>query len=390
MCIIAIIENVRLSDDQVDQMYEANKHGGGVAWRQWDEDLNETVVRWKKGLFKDEMLELNRTLPMPYVLHFRVPSGGTSASFLACHPFAIDDNATVSFEGQTNGFVLFHNGFWNDWRAKMQAISISGAWRVPSGPWSDSRGLAWAANHLGLGFLDLIDEKVVAFGPGDDDIEIFGSWQTVKNPDPETGEEKSILVSNKIWERTTTVYSGHSVNDRRRINGGSTTSQANANQSTLALAAGAVSPNRGEQAGGAAHQDTFCGSHHESSESFGTQAGQQESVQEADEGINRAALEGNSTLTGVANRKCALCTKTTAAGSIVGGSFHCWQCWSQQTKIGKGFVGLCQTCKASYGGAKKVIDNQWICLQCWETWGRPRVYWVARDGKTVRSVEEAS
>src|SRR5947207_2287589 len=127
MCVATLVETVRPSDNQVEQMFEQNpKGGGGVAYR------DGGLVHWKKGLDKAAMVDLNRKLPFPYILHFRQPSHDTSDSILACHPFQIDADATIGTEGTTDGWVLFHNGFWINWRDKLQALALASAHKLPS------------------------------------------------------------------------------------------------------------------------------------------------------------------------------------------------------------------------------------------------------------------
>jgi hypothetical protein len=362
MCVISINEYARLTDEQVIQMYEANKSGGGVAWRETDA-AGRTVVKWKKGLFKEEMLEANRTLPLPYVLHFRVPSPDTSSSLLACHPFQIDSEATVEFEGETDGFVLFHNGHWNGWKDKIQTIALSGYVYVPSGPWSDSRALAWAAHHLGIGFLEMVNEKIVAFGPKDEDIEVFGGWMILENLD-ENGKKANILVSNKGWERTVTHYpvvQQHVpvINDTRRSN---IVALANQNR------AGGTDPS------GA----TFRTENALESASTGQEGNQQERVQTAATETRTGAFQSGDFV------RCAerSCQKQTRSGNILNEQFYCWHCWADKTKQERGdaikpFIGTCGTCKVAYAASKVRDTNQWICEACWKTNGRPKVYFVS-------------
>lgn len=366
---MALLESVRLSEEQVEQMWDANPRGGGAAWREGPEE--ERVVKWKKGLNKEEMLELNRILPLPFVLHFRIPSHGTSSSWLACHPFQIDAEATVAFEGETSGYVLFHNGFWTGWKEKMQTMALNGCVKVPSGPWSDSRGLAWTAHHLGLGFLELVDEKVLAFGPKDEDIETFGSWSQFKNINLETNKEESVLVSNKLWERT--FSSSIKVDDRRT-------------QTTLDLAHKAL---HGEP-GGAPAPLTFPGRGPCLTASSGPTGADQKPIQEAAEvdtkenGKVIAGLLPASTL----DTLCGKCGKRTNAGYLPPeGKWSCWQCWSEDEKEkdaarlslhsppgSKPHVGLCHFCKIQWAGSRRKDNNLWICRTCYETNGHPDVY----------------
>lgn len=329
MCVIAAIEKVRLSEDQVRAMWEANKFGGGVAWRAKSDITNLDVVKWKKGLDLDDMIKLNNELPMPYVLHFRVPSNDTSHSSLACHPFAINDDASFDWEGETSGSVLFHNGFWADWRNKIQNIAINGFVLIPSGPWSDSRGLAWAANHLGLGFLEMVNEKAVVLGAGEGDLELFGSWNAIKNPDS-SGSEHEVLVSNKGWERNLPA-----VITKPADRGAATTSTFRTSNFRVNTPV-AIGPDQQEQI--------------------------QEGTKETQSGLTLFCSE-------------TTCRKGTNAGQMIGNVFYCIQCWAKRAKeINRGLYGLCVKCKVNNAGAKLTKINDWICMPCWEVNGKPDVY----------------
>lgn len=345
MCVISLIEYVRPTDEQIHQMYEANKFGGGAAWRDLSTE-GQRVVKWKKGLLEDEMLELNRTLPMPYVLHFRVPSPNTSTSFLACHPFQIDADASTGFEGETTGFVLFHNGHWTDWKHKMQQIALSGFVKVPSGPWSDSRSLAWAAYHLGTGFLDLADEKICVLGPNADDVEIFGGWFEVDQGKAlEDGTPQSFLVTNRTWEPTVVTYPIH---DRKHHTPPVGQPGGAAQQTPFPVAIGRIAPAEGS----------------------GSDSGrdQQQPVQKADESAGKDDAKGESV------KPCATC-QSTKRGMYVDGKFFCWQCWSdREKKLERPFIGMCATCKVTAAAAKTSEGDQWICITCWDVASQPKVY----------------
>ncbi len=166
----------------VDQAYDANPDGGGVAWR------DNGFVKWKKALKLSEMQDLIASLPLPLVAHFRIPSCGGKYDAL-CHPFPIEKRVSLDLEGQTKGYVLFHNGHWGKWKeTAMETAAKRG--NLPIGRWSDSRVMAWIASIYGLGILELIDEKAVVFGPND--YEIFpGTGFSVVN---------GVWVSNTHWQ----------------------------------------------------------------------------------------------------------------------------------------------------------------------------------------------
>ena len=207
MCVIAVSETVRLKTDQVEKMYEHNPAGGGVAWRDTiqEKGKNIKVVRWKKGLSKQEMIDLAKELPLPFVAHFRIPTVGGPKKAL-CHPFPIEADVALDLEGMTKGHVLFHNGHWGRWKESSLDAAIKYGLKVPTGKWSDSRAMAWAAALHGLGVLEFIDEKAIAFGPGPEDIQVFGGGQTHSSW---TLIDSGIYVSNTSWQYTTTHYGAH-------------------------------------------------------------------------------------------------------------------------------------------------------------------------------------
>lgn len=189
MCVIMLTEKTRPTEDMVRRMYTSNSSGAGIAYR--GTKRGKPVVQWQKGLNKEEIVELCATVPLPFVAHFRIPTCGGARPSL-CHPFPIEKDVSLDLKGETPGYVLFHNGHWARWKdSMMEAIARQG-FQMPSGKWSDTRGMAWWAAHFGVYTLDLIDEKAVAFGPTD--LEIFGSpWMMAS-------EIKDIWVSNKGWE----------------------------------------------------------------------------------------------------------------------------------------------------------------------------------------------
>lgn len=195
---MAICGETRLTEDQVEKMWESNSHGAGIAWREKDAK-GKTFVRWEKGLELEQIQKLAAEVEAPYVAHFRIPSVGGDIPDLT-HPFTIDNKASVALSGKTYGRVLFHNGHWNSWRDSLISAAVRKG-DLPVGKWSDSRAMAYMAYVYGLGILELIDEKVVAFGPND--IEVFNGnfWSKTK--------EGGIWVSNTGWEFRTGFHGRH-------------------------------------------------------------------------------------------------------------------------------------------------------------------------------------
>lgn len=192
MCVIFIADKKRPTEDMIQKGFETNPSGAGIAWRE-----TKDTVQWAKGLDLEEVQLLAAKVPMPFVVHFRIPTCGGDRPSL-CHPFPVDVNSTLALEGSTKGFVLFHNGHWTKWRESMLETLIRKGVKMPNGKWSDSRAMAWTAAHYDINVLELIDEKSVVISPTQ--IEIFGTGWTQAN---------DCYVSNTHWQyRTGNRYVG--------------------------------------------------------------------------------------------------------------------------------------------------------------------------------------
>ena len=192
MCVIAVVEDdkKRPSGREINAMWEANDHGGGVAWRE------KGKVFWKKGLTLPEMHQYLRELPVPFVSHFRISSIEKPPNKLLTHPFLVSKDTPLLLEGSTKGQVLFHNGHWGEWESQSKTWLAQSAGKIqpPLGKWSDSRAMAFWAAHFGLGIFEGkpwgIDERVIILGPGPEDLDYFGKdWKTYNG----------YVVSNEWW-----------------------------------------------------------------------------------------------------------------------------------------------------------------------------------------------
>lgn len=170
MCLIAIVETERPSETFIDRAWAENSDGGGIAWR--EEKKGKKVVRWKKGLSKEDMHKLCGDLPLPFVAHWRKKSIGDIKPEL-CHPIPIEPTVSLALEGTTEGHVLFHNGTWHKWDEFTLQAAIDSGNPLPPGKWNDTRALAWLAYWHGFGLLDIVGAKGVAFGTSDDKDVVF-------------------------------------------------------------------------------------------------------------------------------------------------------------------------------------------------------------------------
>jgi len=232
MCVIMIVpeDSVRPSTKMIDDAYNKNGDGGGIAWREQN-GKGENIVHWKKGLSRPEMHEMMGWAPTPYVAHFRLKSIGEAKPNM-CHPFTVDLKADIALEGTTKSHVFFHNGTWGKWDEFLLKVAIETGKKIPPGKWTDTRAMAWLSSILGPGLLDIIEAKAVSFGPNPNEMEVFAGT---------TGWEKfnGVWVSNThfntpSWQRNHGVGSNYfdsHVDDRlpvvHRPHGGGPTVGAN-------------------------------------------------------------------------------------------------------------------------------------------------------------------
>lgn len=181
MCVIIIAETKRPTDDLLEQAAERNPNGGGIAWREEDN------VHWKKGIEVEEISLMCETLPLPFIVHFRIATTGSQRLNLS-HPFPIEGDVSLALEGKAK-HVLFHNGTWHAWKHETMNTAAKYAVKIPGGKWSDTRAIAWAAHLYGLGVLDMLDEKCAILGVKD--LEIFGTGWTIRD---------GVITSNRLFE----------------------------------------------------------------------------------------------------------------------------------------------------------------------------------------------
>lgn len=201
MCVILIAEEKRIPEWMVHKAAEINNDGCGIAWRE------KGHVHWEKGLKPVDIVKLVKELPLPYVAHFRLASHGMAKDIELTHPFPVEPiekggfPAILDLSGKTRGGVLFHNGTFKEWKAWVldsvpRFTTPEHPVRLQAGSWSDTRGLAWLAEHYGTGIIDIFGEKGVYFSPTD--IEMFWGtgWVTIDG----------ITASNSTFHTTTRAY----------------------------------------------------------------------------------------------------------------------------------------------------------------------------------------
>ncbi len=207
MCVIMIVDKQRPTDKMIEKAWEKNKHGGGLAWREVNKTSGKKEVHWKKGVETvAEMKTLIAELPLPFIAHFRIASvdgGGVNPKLT--HPFPITKTVPLFLDGITQGDVLFHNGNWKDWDGECRAAAINSNNKVPTGKWSDTRGMAWLCAIYGNGFMELLpNQKGVIFGPNGYDIFTGNGWEEI-----EDGDVKVWCSNDYFWPKATTYNHGN-------------------------------------------------------------------------------------------------------------------------------------------------------------------------------------
>lgn len=178
MCIIFHVKEARPDDNMLQRAQERNSDGIGLAWRETIK--GERLVRWEKGLTVDYLLEKlhKKEPPKPYVIHFRKASVGATDPRL-CHPFVVTPRTPLDLKG-TAKTVLFHNGHWNSWRFDLKRLIMERRKEIPTGPWTDSRAIAFFFAVYGPGvtaFEDFGgDQRLLLFSADENKTFRWGSW----------------------------------------------------------------------------------------------------------------------------------------------------------------------------------------------------------------------
>lgn len=184
MCVAVILEpETALTVEEVEKMHRSNADGVGVAW------ADGAVVHWYKTT-KVDLRYITRMIQhyadFPRFVHFRFATAGGTRPDL-CHPFEIGPLATCKPIHETNN-VMMHNGHWGRW-SEVYDIARKENLLPDNGPWSDTRLVAWLANHDPDWLLALGGRVATMDGQGK--IATLGSWDDLR---------PGIRVSNKAWE----------------------------------------------------------------------------------------------------------------------------------------------------------------------------------------------
>ncbi len=187
MCVILVCKDKKPTKDILKKCEQANKDGIGIAW------IENNISHFEKGICFNRLIELVKSKPLPFVIHFRITSTGITSEPL-CHPFITNELVDIpSLEGK-NCNLLFHNGTKFQWYDGLFELAMAYKFKVNSlDNWNDTRYMAIASHFIGNGILEHFKEKLVYMN-SKGDITIFNK-QGFKDID-------GILYSNDYWNYT--------------------------------------------------------------------------------------------------------------------------------------------------------------------------------------------
>jgi len=172
MCVALATDNkTKISLAILRACESANPHGGGVAWREGKR------IRWEKGIGAEEIHAIMKREKGPFLVHFRIATVGNAKPEL-CHPYPVGGNASLALSGKASS-VIAHNGTWYSWRSTIDKAARILKATIPSGPWSDSRAMAWLVSHVGNRAFNCDTRSRFARFTRKG-IELFGEWHKLK------------------------------------------------------------------------------------------------------------------------------------------------------------------------------------------------------------------
>jgi hypothetical protein len=166
---IFIAETERPGESDLRAAAAGNPHGAGIAWRE------RGRVRIRRSLNASEIIPLAASVPLPYVIHFRLASAGSSTAVGLCHPFPVERRPRVQPDLYCRA-ALAHNGHWAYWDAILDVLRAAHV--IPEGgEWSDTRVLTSLVALAGpdrLKHLLASAGRVVILTP--DEVKTYGTW----------------------------------------------------------------------------------------------------------------------------------------------------------------------------------------------------------------------
>jgi hypothetical protein len=182
MCVILALETQKELDsltlEQLKNAESMNPDGNGFATL-----INGKVV-FEKGVSIDDIWTKikNGEIIAPAIIHCRITSVGKTMPEL-CHPFIVNKDSRNAMNGtiSEDETALFHNGTFSEYKDLVLQTAMGAGRHLPSGEMSDTRGIAFVMQTLGIEALEYIDTGFNKFATlnAKQGLTRYGSWVDV-------------------------------------------------------------------------------------------------------------------------------------------------------------------------------------------------------------------
>ena len=181
MCVILALETQKELDTLTLEILKSaetsNPDGNGYATL-----INGKVV-FEKAVTMDLIWKKiqDKEIIAPCIIHARITSIGKTLPEL-CHPFVVNESSHNALNGTISDdeSVLFHNGTFSEYKDLVLQTAMGAGRHLPSGAMSDTRGIAFVLQTLGIEALEYIDTGFNKFAVlNSKGLQKFGSWVDV-------------------------------------------------------------------------------------------------------------------------------------------------------------------------------------------------------------------
>jgi len=199
MCVILALETQKelesLTFEQLKNAEAMNPDGNGYA------TLKNGKVTFEKSVTMESIWDKIESgdIVAPCIIHARITSVGKTLPEL-CHPFVVNESSNNALSGTISDdeSVLFHNGTFSEYKDLVLQTAMGSGRHLPSGAMSDTRGLAFCLQTLGIEALEYIDTGFNKFAVlNSKGLKKFGSWVNVNG----------ISSSNNYYDTSMTRFS---------------------------------------------------------------------------------------------------------------------------------------------------------------------------------------
>ena len=204
MCVILALETsnelASITLEILKNAETTNPRGNGYA------TLKNGIVSFEKGVTMESIFSKIESgdIVAPCIIHARITSIGETLPELT-HPFIISENSENKMSGtlENNESAFFHNGTYSQWKDLVLQTALGSGRKLPTGAMSDSRGLAFCLQSLGieaLEYLDTTDKFAILDKNG---LKKFGKWFDVSGVPSSNnyyeGYEYGTFPRNNYW-----------------------------------------------------------------------------------------------------------------------------------------------------------------------------------------------